>query len=132
MRRLFKRLIIISMVVAGGAVVLRTLRRRASPSPPTVGPSAEWPPFERQAEPVKAGAIGDVATAAELAVDELTDRDWMPPTADGCPDGYPIKANDNSHIYHSPGGRFYDRTVAERCYVSAEAAERDGYRQSKA
>ena len=49
-----------------------------------------------------------------------------------CPDGYPVKANDNSGIYHVPGGRFYGRTVPERCYARAEDAEADGYRAAKA
>ena len=49
-----------------------------------------------------------------------------------CPDGYPVKANDNSGIYHVPGGRFYDRTVAERCYANADDALADGYRPAKA
>jgi hypothetical protein len=58
---------------------------------------------------------------------------WVPPLADGsCPDGYPIKANDNSGIFHVPGGRFYERTVPERCYPSADAAETAGYRAAKA
>jgi hypothetical protein len=53
--------------------------------------------------------------------------------ADGrCPDGYPIKANAKSRIYHVPGGRSYDRTVPERCYASTEDAEADGYRRAKA
>ncbi len=30
-----------------------------------------------------------------------------------------------------PGGRFYERTKAERCYQSADAALADGYRQAK-
>ena len=58
--------------------------------------------------------------------------DWVSPGEGGCPDGYPIKANNNSRIFHVPGGRFYDRTVPERCYATAEAAERDGYRRAKA
>ena len=45
---------------------------------------------------------------------------------------HPIKANDNSNIFHVPGGRFYERTRAERCYATAEAAIADGYRQAKA
>ncbi len=58
---------------------------------------------------------------------------WTLPLADGsCPDGYPVKANDNSRIYHVPEGRSYRRTVAERCYSTAEAAESDGYRRAKA
>jgi hypothetical protein len=43
-----------------------------------------------------------------------------------------VKANDNSGIYHVPGGRFYDRTVAERCYANADDALADGYRPAKA
>jgi len=57
---------------------------------------------------------------------------WVGPDDDGsCPVSHPIKANDNSGIFHVPGGRFYDRTKAERCYQSAEAALADGYRQAK-
>ena len=56
----------------------------------------------------------------------------MPPVDGACPDGYPIKANDNSGIFHVPGGRFYERTVPERCYADAADAEADGYRRAKA
>ena len=54
------------------------------------------------------------------------------PSTASAPDGYPVKANDNSGIFHTPGGRFYDRTVAERCYADAEDAIADGYRPAKA
>ena len=57
---------------------------------------------------------------------------WVAPVDGGCPDGFPIKANDNSGIFHVPGGRFYDRTVPERCYATADDALADGYRQAKA
>ena len=58
---------------------------------------------------------------------------WLPPKADGsCPELYLIKANDNSGIFHVPGGRFYDRTKAERCYAAAADAVADGYRPAKA
>ncbi len=69
-------------------------------------------------------------TAAARAVDA---RAWVEPLDDGgCPAGHPVKANDRSGIYHVPGGRFYDRTVAVRCYASPEAAAADGYRPAKA
>lgn len=48
-----------------------------------------------------------------------------------CPSTHPIKANDNSMIYHEPGGQFYERTQADRCYASAADAEVDGYRAAK-
>ena len=56
---------------------------------------------------------------------------WVAPVDGACPSGYPIKGNANSLIYHVPGGRFYDRTVPERCYASAADAEADGYRAAK-
>jgi len=31
-----------------------------------------------------------------------------------------------------PGGRFYERTVPERCYAHADDATADGYRAAKA
>jgi hypothetical protein len=56
----------------------------------------------------------------------------LPATADGsCPESHLIKANDNSGIFHVPGGRFYDRTKAERCYATAADAIADGYRPAK-
>ncbi len=67
----------------------------------------------------------DDAAAASTAA-------WVEPVDGECPDGYPVKANDNSGIYHEPGGRFYGRTVPERCYARAEDAEADGYRAAKA
>jgi hypothetical protein len=67
------------------------------------------------------------------AGDDATDtRRWRDPVDGGCPPGHPIKANAKSEIYHVPGGRFYDRTIPERCYATAEDAEADGYRRSKA
>ena len=52
-------------------------------------------------------------------------------TADVAPDGFPVKVKISSGIFHVPGGRFYERTNADRWYSTTEAAEADGYRQSK-
>jgi hypothetical protein len=49
-----------------------------------------------------------------------------------CPDGYPVKVNESSGIFHVPGGRFYARTIPDRCYAVADDAVADGYRQAKA
>jgi len=122
MARSLRRLTALLLVVGVGAVVFRSLRsRRAGDGDATNNPTndPEWPPFRRAAAPTRV---------------EATDAspDWLPPADGACPDGYAIKANDNSHIYHVPGGRFYKRTVAERCYATEAAAERDGYRRAKA
>lgn len=106
----------------------------------------EWPPVDPpDAAPTPAAAgcatvpsdgpavdapADGPATAEPLA--SSGDRRWVDPLDEGaCPEGYPIKANDNSGIYHVPGGRFYERTGAERCYARAEDAEADGYRAAK-
>jgi hypothetical protein len=73
-----------------------------------------------------------VRSAAPDATPTSEAATWKAPVDGNCPDGYPLKANDNSGIFHSPGGRFYDRTVAERCYARAEDAIADGYRPAKA
>ncbi|MCJ2193870.1 thermonuclease family protein [Kaistella montana] len=48
-----------------------------------------------------------------------------------CPDSHPVKANDNSGIYHMPGQQHYGRTNARHCYASASAARADGYRAAR-
>ncbi|SHL01714.1 LSU ribosomal protein L4P [Pseudonocardia thermophila] len=51
------------------------------------------------------------------------------PLPDGSqPEGYPVKGNADSMLYHVPGSSFYARTVAEVWFTSAEAAEAAGFR----
>lgn len=49
-----------------------------------------------------------------------------------CTEGYPIKGNASSKIYHEPNQTSYPQTIAEFCFASAEAAELAGFRRSKA
>jgi hypothetical protein len=110
--------------------VRRARARRASGA--HLGAPASWPPLEPSGE-APVAALGDLATSAsnpEPAPEPA--GAWVAPLADGsCPLSHPIKANDNSRIFHEPGGRFYQRTRAERCYVDAAAAAADGYRPAK-
>ncbi len=48
-----------------------------------------------------------------------------------CPDGYPVKGNASSRIYHLPGESSYDRTVPEICFATAEDAAAAGFRPRK-
>jgi large subunit ribosomal protein L17 len=43
------------------------------------------------------------------------------------PEGFPIKGNADSMLYHVPGSAFYERTNAEVWFASAEAAEAAGF-----
>lgn len=104
---------------------------------PPAGPP-EWPPIEPISTP--AGAVATASTrpdehgptpaVAGFAAATAT-MAWIAPTDGACPASHPVKANDNSGIYHLPGGRFYERTGAERCYAQATDAEADGYRAAK-
>jgi large subunit ribosomal protein L4 len=46
---------------------------------------------------------------------------------DSQPEGYDIKGNADSMLYHVPGSSFYDRTVAEVWFASAADAEKAGF-----
>lgn len=48
-----------------------------------------------------------------------------------CPDGFPIKGNAKSHIYHLPGESSYQATIPEICFASEEAAQAMDYRPRK-
>jgi large subunit ribosomal protein L17 len=43
------------------------------------------------------------------------------------PEGFPIKGNADSMLYHVPGSAFYDRTVAEVWFATEEDAEQAGF-----
>ena len=46
---------------------------------------------------------------------------------DGQPDGFPIKGNASSMLYHVPGSSHYEQTVAEVWFDTAESAEAAGF-----
>jgi large subunit ribosomal protein L4 len=72
---------------------------------------------------------------AAPADDDTDDTDEHPygpdshaPLADGSqPEGFPVKGNADSMLYHVPGSSFYARTVAEVWFANAEAAEAAGF-----
>jgi hypothetical protein len=119
--------------------VAATAFKRMRDQRTSVAPAApEWPPFEPRIVPkpdIAAEPEPDAfvpSQSREPSAPLLTDVVWSAPDANGItPDGYPVKVKLSSGIFHVPGGRFYDRTTADRCYPSAAAAEADGYRPSK-
>ena len=79
------------------------------------------------AEPIPEAAPAPAPEAAPAAGDAgpVSGADSV------CPDSHPVKANDNSGIYHMPGQQHYGRTNARNCYASAAAAQADGYRAAQ-
>ena len=123
MARLLRIIARLLLLAFAGAVVYGVVTRRTAatgPAPTTFTPTPDRPPARPTETPTP---------EAKAAASNLT---WVAPVDGACPDGYPIKGNANSRIFHVPGGRFYDRTVPERCYATEAAAEADGYRRAKA
>jgi hypothetical protein len=89
----------------------------------TAAPAAE-------PEPAVATPAAD-AVAADDHEAPAGERSWVEPVGGLCPTTHPVKAKLSSKIFHVPGGTMYDRTVADRCYGSAAAAEADGLRAAK-
>ena len=114
MARILRRLLFLALVAA---VVAAWYARRSRPSPLDLAPTN----------------FGAAVLPGDTAAPKLENQArWMSPNGEACPAGYPVKANERSMIYHVQGGRFYDRTVPERCYATADDAEADGYRRAKA
>lgn len=94
-------------------------------------PATTTPPATTTAATISEATTSEAPTS-EAPPSSSPGTGWVAPLDDGsCPLSHPIKANDNSQIFHEPGGRFYERTRAERCYADAASAEADGYRAAK-
>jgi acetyl esterase/lipase len=129
MTRRVKRLLVLVLPAAAAAIVI--VRRSRQDQSPASAAGPQWPTFDTA--PNGAGSVVQpvVATPQASAAQPVAAR-WVAPVDGACPDGYPVKANDDSGIFHVPGGRFYERTVPERCYARADDAVADGYRAAKA
>ena len=136
------RLIKIGAIVGAIVGAIRMLLGRRQP--PVTGESS-WPTLAeraaatraRQTEPAASEPAGQPGEPAEQADDEpepaesAAGEDWVEPVDGACPATHPVKGKSGTGIFHMPGGLFYDRTVPDRCYRSAEAAEADGLRPAK-
>ena len=109
-----------------GFAVYTAIQRRNEPA---LTPTTVRPVVSPAAAAAPAPAPAPEPEPAEPAAAPTA---WVAPVDGVAPEGYPIKVNVKSGIYHVPGGRFYDRGTADRCYASAEDAEADGYRRAKA
>jgi large subunit ribosomal protein L17 len=73
------------------------------------------------------------AEAAAAVTEEVTEQaphgtGSHAPLEDGSqPDGFPIKGNEDSMLYHEPGSQYYDQTDAEVWFATPEDAEESGF-----
>jgi len=129
MRCWLRRLCWLTLLAGAGAAAYTVWLRRN-----TSAPAAEpvWPPFATTTQTPQPAADAPTAKATEASTPSAPPARWMAPVDGRCPEGYTVKVNDSSGIYHVPGGRFYERTTPDRCYAGADDALADGYRPAKA
>lgn len=129
MMRWLRRLFWLGLLAAAGYGSYRAWSARQSPT----ANAPQWSPAPahrpRTDSTLENPTKTSTATATEAAPPA---QRWVAPAEGGCPDGYPVKANDSSGIFHVPGGRFYTRSGADRCYANPDDAVADGYRAAKA
>lgn len=92
----------------------------------------------QRAAAAKDTGAGDEVSTDEVVTDEVTDvttdaaaPQWAgsaAPNADGtAPEGFEIKGNADSMLYHVPGGSHYNQTKAEVYFDTVESAEAAGF-----
>jgi large subunit ribosomal protein L4 len=74
--------------------------------------------------------LADVAKAAPAHEVQLPAGAKAPLKSGGAPKGYDIKGNADSGLYHEPDGQWYDATVAEFYFKTAEDAEAAGFKRA--
>jgi large subunit ribosomal protein L17 len=79
----------------------------------------------KAAEDAETADTTDEAAAAELPEGAVAANE------DGsAPEGYTVKGNADSGLYHEPDGQWYEQTVAEVWFKTAKAAEKAGFTQA--
>lgn len=74
----------------------------------------------------------DTTSVDTTAVEAPYGEGSAAPLADGSqPEGFPIKGNADSMLYHTPDSPFYERTIAEAWFATEEAAEAAGFSKPK-
>ena len=131
-----RRVFWLSLVCGAGYAMYTAWQRKRETA---IGDPPAWPPLDvgsashKTSDDATAQSTDDTrANRDEGSSGGPSDRAWVEPNDGRCPDGFPIKANDKSGIFHVPGGRFYERTIPERCYPDEASAQADGYRRAKA
>jgi large subunit ribosomal protein L17 len=99
-------------------------QRAAAPAPAEeAAPEVEDTTAESTTE--TSGAVEESASTEDAPYGEGSHAPLE--DADEAPEGFPIKGNEDSKLYHVPGSAHYDRTVAEVWFATPEAAEAAGF-----
>jgi large subunit ribosomal protein L17 len=99
----------------------RVAASQTAKAPATEAPATEAPAAAEQTAPA------EVEESSSTEDAPYGEGSHAPLTDGGQPEGFPVKGNDGSKLYHLPGTSHYDRTVAEVWFASADAAEAAGF-----
>ena len=88
-------------------------------------------PAKAKSTTKKAQAGTDSSGAAMQDVAPTPPPAWIAPEGSACPASHPVKAKLASRLFHLPGMFAYNRTVPDRCYLDAAAAEADGLTRAR-
>jgi large subunit ribosomal protein L4 len=109
---------------------------KAKAAPKTAAPKTAAPKTGAKAKAADEGSASDESedgSGQSEAETSPVPSEWagsMPALADDSePEGYPIKGNADSMLYHVPGSAFYKRTVAEVWFDTEENAEAAGFQK---
>lgn len=113
----------------------RRVSSSRAPAPAQVAPAEETAAVDETAAEDTAAEDTAATTETEPVEDSSATEDA--PYGEGsraplddpaeAPAGFEIKGNADSMLYHVPGSRFYDATVAEVWFADADAAEAAGF-----
>ncbi|MGM7680280.1 50S ribosomal protein L17, sunset domain variant [Microbacterium sp. A94] len=113
-------------------LVLEPVTPKVKKSTKAAAPKAEKAPkaADAGAESQEEGAAAEAVAAAALVEGDFG-ADSAAPNEDGtAPEGFDIKGNKDSMKFHRPDGQWYDQTVAEVWFRTAEAAEAAGFAEA--
>ena len=105
---------------------------RSSAAPPPRALRSRWSRRPRPCEtsrprPTTKAEVEAKADVEAEAKPELPKGAKAPLKSGGAPKGYEVKGNADSGLFHEPDGQWYDATVAEFYFKTADDAEAAGF-----
>jgi large subunit ribosomal protein L4 len=110
------------------AAATKAAPEKAAPEKAAPEKAADTKAAPKQTVELDPAATDEEPDAEPAVADRPYGEGSAPPNEDGsAPAGYDIKGNASSMLYHVPGSRFYEQTVPEVWFDSAESAEAAGF-----
>jgi trigger factor len=121
---------VIDLATEGKGAVLNAWTAPEPVTETTADATATEPGMDSETDVVEAS--GSNAKSSGKLPSEGEGTDWVAGDGtDDVPDGFPLKGNASSRIYHPEASPSYGNTIAEIYFATPEAAEAAGYRLPK-